>query len=346
MSESQGIRPGVHLVGSVPLESSAAVFRAAAGALGPYLRRIPDGETGERTGWVAFQVPMFTAHPSFEVAPSDPAGTASQRPAFRLREGVDPATLAFGDLGYSTAALASYQGFADLKADGVIPTDTRFQVSLPTPLAPLAIFVAAADIPAVLPAYQAAMMGELAKICAAVPPGELAIQWDVAMEVALLEGVWPAPFDHVDAVITHGLVGLGDAVPPDVEVGYHFCYGDFGHQHFVEPTDLAVLVKLANTVADGLARKLNWIHVPVPRDRDDDAYFAPMSGLRLATGTELYLGLVHATDGVEGARLRIRAAANVYPDFGIGTECGFGRRDPATVPALLELHRELAADRD
>jgi hypothetical protein len=31
------------------------------------------------------------------------------------------------------------------------------------------------------------------------------------------------------------------------------------------------------------------------------------------------------------------------PDFGIATECGFGRRDPATIPALLRLHAEVAA---
>jgi hypothetical protein len=30
-------------------------------------------------------------------------------------------------------------------------------------------------------------------------------------------------------------------------------------------------------------------------------------------------------------------------DFGIGTECGFGRRDPATILPLLQLHAEIAA---
>lgn len=37
-----------HLIGSVPLPDSEAVFRQVAGELGPYLRRLPDGETGER----------------------------------------------------------------------------------------------------------------------------------------------------------------------------------------------------------------------------------------------------------------------------------------------------------
>jgi hypothetical protein len=30
-------------------------------------------------------------------------------------------------------------------------------------------------------------------------------------------------------------------------------------------------------------------------------------------------------------------------DFSIGTECGFGRRDPATIPELLRIHAQVAA---
>ena len=39
---------GAHLVGSVPLASSEDVFRLAARLLGSHLKRIPDGESGER----------------------------------------------------------------------------------------------------------------------------------------------------------------------------------------------------------------------------------------------------------------------------------------------------------
>ena len=37
-----------------------------------------------------------------------------------------------------------------------------------------------------------------------------------------------------------------------------------------------------------------------------------------------YLGLVHRTDGLDGARRRLAAAKKVVTDFGIATECGFG----------------------
>jgi len=29
-------------------------------------------------------------------------------------------------------------------------------------------------------------------------------------------------------------------------------------------------------------------------------------------------------------------------DYDVATECGFGRRDPATIPELLRIHREVA----
>jgi hypothetical protein len=82
--------------------------------------------------------------------------------------------------------------------------------------------------------------------------------------------------------------------------------------------------------------------MPVPRDRHDDPYFSPLSDLRLKSGTELYLGLIHLTDGIEGAKRRAAAAKRVMSDFGVATECGFGRRPPETIPELIRLHRAVA----
>jgi hypothetical protein len=36
---------------------------------------------------------------------------------------------------------------------------------------------------------------------------------------------------------------------------------------------------------------------------------------------------------------RIAAAQAVVPKFGISTECGWGRTDPARVPGLIAAHR-------
>jgi hypothetical protein len=84
------------------------------------------------------------------------------------------------------------------------------------------------------------------------------------------------------------------------------------------------------------------IHMPVPRNRTDDAYFAPLRNLILQPQTELCLGVVHYTDGVRGTRERLAVARKYAPQFAIATECGFGRRDPSTIPELLRIHAAVA----
>ena len=77
--------------------------------------------------------------------------------------------------------------------------------------------------------------------------------------------------------------------------------------------------------------------MPVPKDRTDDAYFAPLENLRLRPETELYLGLVHYNDP-EGDAARIAAARRHARIDGVATECGMARGDPARLPALLAGH--------
>ncbi|MGH7842942.1 MAG: hypothetical protein ACREQT_15680 [Candidatus Binataceae bacterium] len=331
----------VLLVGSVPLDNAEQVFRTAASILGPRLRRIPDGETGARLGWIGWQFEVFGSHPRFEVIPPTPGGYTTI-PHVRLQSADRSANLSFGALGYAAAARASWADFTRLQREGVIPAAGRFQVSLPTPLAPITSFVVLEDQPQVEAAYEARLLAELNEICAAIPPRRLAIQWDVAIEMAIWEGVWPAHFTDFKRGVVERLARLGDHVPAGVELGYHLCYGDYGHQHFKQPADAANLVEVANALTAAVTRPIEWIHMPVPRERDDAAYFAPLRGLNRAPGTELYLGLVHFTDGLAGARKRLIAAAGAIGDFGIATECGLGRRPPATIAELFRLHAAIA----
>src|SRR4051812_2488862 len=81
---------GVHLVGSVPLEDSEAVFRTASRVLGDRLRRIPDGETGKRSIWIVFQIDVLAVNSLLEIVPPNP-DVYAPLPQIRLREGADPA---------------------------------------------------------------------------------------------------------------------------------------------------------------------------------------------------------------------------------------------------------------
>ena len=120
-------------------------------------------------------------------------------------------------------------------------------------------------------------------------------------------------------------------MPPDVPLGYHLCYGDVQHRHFKEPADAGRLVRVANALAASLGRPLNWIHLPVPPERFDEAYYAPLRELRLRPETGLYLGVVHHTDGVEGTRRRMAVARQFVSGFGVATEsAGVAARPPPT----------------
>ena len=60
----------VLLVGSVPLGSAEQVFAVCADALDGRVRRLPDGETGPRTNWIAWQRGLLSANPALRLLPA------------------------------------------------------------------------------------------------------------------------------------------------------------------------------------------------------------------------------------------------------------------------------------
>ena len=200
------------------------------------------------------------------------------------------------------------------------------------------------------PIYNDAVKREIDKIAAALPHGEIAIQFDVASAVfARLERNQSSSYgrtkEEMQDTFSRILIGLGNRVPADIDLLFHLCYGDSNHKHVVEPTDMGDMVEFANRVCREIKRPVQLIHMPVPRGRADDAYFEPLRKLKLRPETQLCLGLVHHTDGLDGTKKRLAAARKYVEDFAVGTECGFGRRDPKTIPELLRIHAQ-AADLD
>ncbi|WP_350351259.1 hypothetical protein ABS642_18320 [Microbacterium sp. A8/3-1] len=341
---------GALLVGSVNYDDVETTMRTAADLLGSRLRRLPDGEVGKRFHWIMFQPDVLGQAEGIERVGDQPipfpAGIDAR--GLRIAEGTDAAAIELPALGYASAAIESYAVFTRLREEGAVPSGIRFQVSLPTPLAVISSFFGGDDRAAIEPVYTAAILRELGDILAAIPHDDLAVQWDVASEMgiiehasgygAVMEAWWPGdPFDGLVAQ----LAALVDAVPADVEVGVHLCYGDAGEKHFFEPTDAANLVRYANAVVAASARPLTWLHLPVPIARDDEGYFAPLASL--VPVSELYLGLVHREDGAEGATRRIAAAVPFAPEFGVATECGIGRAPAGSTEGILRTHAEVAA---
>jgi hypothetical protein len=332
---------GVHLVGSIPLSGADEVFRAVGDLLGAHVHRVPDGETGKRSRWNSWTAPTYEATEGLELV-EPPEG--SYTPWKQARLVVDPDDLVLERIGFADAALESYACFAALKDAGTIPQHMRFQVCLPSPVAPMTVLIERGSALAVEPAHLRQLASEIEEILAGVPHEHLAIQWDVCQDVGIWEGYYEAYYDDPRGGTIDRLRWCAEQVPADVQLGYHFCYGDFGHQHFMEPKDLRVVTEMANALTEAVHRPIDWIHFPVPIDRDDEAYFTPLRHLAIDTDTELYLGVIHDADGVEGAERRLASARrNVDRGFGVATECGFGRRPTETIEPLMRLHADVAA---
>ncbi|HZP99325.1 MAG TPA: hypothetical protein VFB13_07295 [Reyranella sp.] len=338
----------LHLIGSIPLSSSEEVFRTLGRELGRYLRCMPDGETGERSRWVYFQGQMLRAHPAMEIDPTVPpfpfvqwdGKVVREIPQVRFKPGVDPDKVMF-KTGYDEAAAASYEVFKKMRDSGTIAKHVRFQVSLPTPHSSGYLYVSGPARPTYFRVYERALLDALANIVKAIPAADLAIQWDVCQEVLAFENYFKdRPADYKKQTFDM-LARLGDSVPSDVEMGYHLCYGSPADEHLVQPKDAAILVEMMEGIAAATGRRIDFFHIPVPKERSDAAYYAPLRNWKHDPKTKLYLGLLHFDDTV-GDRARIAAARRAVPDFGFSAECGWGRTEPGRLPGLLAGHRSAA----
>lgn len=348
MSPATAHKPIVHFVGSIPLPDAETVFCTLAAATAPHLKRLPDGETGIRRTWIRFLQQVLADNPAIEVASDVPPFRFTQWdgkllreiPRLRVKPGtrLDPATV---KTRYADMAIESWRLFDRLQQEGAISGGVKFQISLPTPIAPTYNNMVPTDRPALIPALTTHMLGEVAAIAQALPNDRIALQWDVCQEVIAWEGYYePGPVDFRQETIAE-LIAIGDGVPAAIELGYHLCYGSPADEHVIQPKDTGIMVEIANAISAGVRRSIEFFHLPVPKPRSDDAYFAPLARLKLRPETELYLGLVHRDDMIGNAARLAAARRHVRVD-GVATECGMARGDPMHFAGLLAAHVQTA----
>ena len=345
MTTANGKPKGAQLIGSVPMDSVELVMTTIGNTLGQHIERLPDGELGNRNYWIRWQRTVFNKLEGvFEDVDPKPDAYV-QRPRLRKLPGITAADIDLGSLGYAEAAIDSYAVFKRLKNAGKIPDHLRFQIGLPAPQEPILGHFETDTHSMMAPIYEKALLNELQQILDSVPHSELAIQWEFVYQLAILEGAYETIMTDPWAEIPIRLAALADAIPEPAQVGYHFCYGDSGHRHFKQPADMDIMVQVANGIITNVKRHITWLHMPVPRDRSDDAYFAPLTNLKLPSATQFFLGLIHNTDGLPGAQTRVDAAIKSFRNFGVATECGLSRRPVETVASLLQIHTQLADPR-
>jgi hypothetical protein len=345
----------VHFNGSVNLPDAETVMREISSRITHGVRRMTDGETGYRNYWISFQTRKFEEMPEFETVSVgrayDTELDAPPMPQLRLAAGASAETINWPDLGYADEYGKSFTTFERMQNEGTVPADVRFQLQYPTPLACVAGTIVPDDLPTVAPAYETALFADVDSALERLPHERIAVQWDVAVEFGALEGAMgrKLPLDE----IVPGLVRCIERVPADVPVGMHLCYGDYGHQHFMQPVSLQMQVDVVNAVVSAAGRPVGFVSFTVPQGRNDKAYFEPLRGLTTGSETELYFALVpyHPDDQAPGTTAEqiehIDAALASAPGgarpWGICTECGMGRVDAGDVPGLLDLHSQILA---
>jgi hypothetical protein len=337
----------------VNLSDAETVMREICARIPVGVTRIPDGETGDRSGWILFQLAKFTESGSFRVVPPPPDEPDQYRdlPTLELADGVSVADVRWPDPGYSLPYLDSYATFRELVAEGVIGDGVRFQVEFPTPTACLVWMTQEVD--ALRASYEKVLFADLAAVLAAVPADQIAVQWDVAVEFFALEGAPPQATGPLLEAISRDLARCLDQVPADIPAGLHLCYGDLEHSHFMPPPSLARQCQLLDAVSAAAHRPISFASFTVPQDQTDPAYFAPLAELRAGPQTQLYFSLVpyypaRQDPGATGKQVALIDAALAQTQagarpWGVSTECGMGRAERADVTALLDQHAKIIA---
>jgi hypothetical protein len=321
------------LVGSLPADTTEGALRSATEFFGDLVFALPDGETGPRAGWVSYEREKLVRPNEGVVTLQDtesPTGLprhAYETPVFGIRPGVSE--LRFPSWPRIDDAIAGYRVFRQLREEGVIPAGLRFQIGLPFPASALNAFKAdfGADYPVAARAFEDLVARELVRLTAAIPAGELAIQWDMAYETQDIERVLAWTTEGAWERFAGPVTRLTRLIPDEVLVGYHLCYGTFPEWPMYEARDMEVLVRMANFAVANSGRTVDWLHLAGPRylRSEDRSFFRPLIDLEPGDA-RVFLGIVLPIDGIPGLRRRVATASRYISDFGVAMYCGFGRQ--------------------
>jgi hypothetical protein len=186
---------------------------------------------------------------------------------------------------------------------------------------------------------------ELRRLTAAIPPGDLAIQWDMAYETQDIERVLAWTPEGAWERFAGPVTRLSRHVPADVLLGYHLCYGTFPEWPMYEARDMEVLVRMANFAVANSGRPVDWLHLAGPRylRSEDRAFFRPLVDLEPGDA-RVYLGIVLPIDGSAGLRRRVATASRYIDDFGVAMYCGFGRQPGADGTETMREHARVVQE--
>ncbi len=325
-----------HLVGSLPGPDARTAMTTALDIVGPYLRSLPDGETGPRNNWVGSAIDGLRGHPDLEVrghgSGGDGAGQLRVRRGHRL----------FGasmDFGHVAATRDSHPVFEQLTADR---DDVAFQQGFPGDFDMAALTLGPLAALRDRRAFTEATLAEIRGVRQIAGPSAL-FQIEVPLELVVMART-PAPGRPLLArLLTRNVTRLAAAAPAGTRFAVHLCVGDQEHRALVRPTDVMPLVVLANEIAAHWpsSNPLVLVHAPFAAAdhpaNTDPAFLAPLRHLRLPAGVAFAAGFAHESQSLrDQVRIRDHAEALLGREVVVAAACGLGRRSPADGIAVLE----------
>lgn len=329
-----------HLVGSIPAEDGPAAMRMGLDTLGPHLRSLPDGETGERRNWIIHMIEGLRSHPDLEIAKDGDWSDYDKTPRFRIRKGhrLYGANLDFGVL---AAVERSWPAFEAVRAEANRP-DLSFQVGIPGDF-DLAMFtLGPAGALRHRRAFTEAMIREIRSVHARLGD-QVIFQLEVPAELVLLARMPGRLQPAAAGKLGQEIAALAAAAPDGARFGVHLCLGDMNHRALGSLADVAPLVRLANAIAARWpqGRPLEFLHAPFAAadlpPPTDAGFYAPLAELRTPRGVRFIAGFAHeALTLDEQRRIRALIDGHVGRPVDIAAACGFGRREPAAARAAME----------
>jgi hypothetical protein len=235
-------------------------------------------------------------------------------------------------------AAASYEGYRRAAAEGRVPGDLRWQLSLPSPFTWLSRTIEAGQVASHLQPFQQVLIGELTRWFETASASDVAVQWDLAAETALWEsrGRDLTAGRQLAGKVLEGLVDLAEALPERAQLGFHLCRRDRDGETAPDPLDAAQLSHLAGALLASIDRTVDFLHLPAARAQCEPEWYAPYAKLQAWAETELHLGIAWADDTAERLSARMETATHLLRGFGLAPACG-----PKPVAARLQLQDAL-----
>lgn len=321
-----------HLVGSIPLEDAETAMSAALGRLGPHLRTLPDGETGERSDWIIHIVESLRDHPDLEVRDegqwSDYDDTLTHK--VKLGHTLDGRDL---DLGHVAAFEDSFPVFERLREE-LGDDELSLQVGIPSDL-DMALFALGPTGPLLHRwPFTVATLREIHAIHRRAGQ-QVVFQIEMPAELVAVTRT-PRPLQPlVAAWLARGIVRLARRAPTGARFGLHLCLGDMNHEALARMRDVRPLVLLTNAIATRWPDRqpLEYVHVPLaagqlppPMRRE---YHAPLAELDLPAQVRLVAGLVHEDRSIDELRELLELVEGlVGRTVDVANACGLGRHEP------------------